>query len=80
MTALPKSLEARSDRAAIWEDIAPYREMTASERARALSELCAWARDALDANPQAAKAWAWEDKRSAESLALWRRLVTAARR
>ena len=80
MTALPKSLEARSDRAAIWEDIAPYRGMTEAERTKALSELCMWARDALDANPQAARAWAWEDKRSAESLALWRRLVAAARR
>ena len=80
MTTLPKSLQARSDRESIREDIAPYIGMSINERSKVVSELCAWARDALEANPNCARAWAWEDKRSAESLDLWRRLVSAARR
>ncbi|MDP1828730.1 MAG: hypothetical protein Q8L48_36055 [Archangium sp.] len=80
MTVLPKSLQARSDREAIREDIAPYVGMSVEERSRTLSELCRWARDSLDANPQRERAWAWEDKRSPESLALWSRLVAAARK
>lgn len=80
MTQLPKSLQARSDREAIWEDLAPSLGMTIEERSRTLSELCEWARAALDANPDAKRAWAWEDKRSPESLALWRGLVAQARR
>ena len=80
MTALPRSLQARSDREAIHEDIAPYATMTVEERSREVSELCRWARDTLEANPNREKAWAWEDKRSPESLALWSRLVRAARR
>lgn len=79
MTALPKSLEARSDREAIKEDIAPYAGMTIEQRSQVMSELCRWARDALEANPQRERAWAWEDKRSPESLLLWRRLVAAGR-
>lgn len=80
MTVLPKSLQARSDREAIREDIAPYVGMSVEDRSRTLSELCRWARDSLDANPQRERAWAWEDKRSPESLALWSRLVAAARK
>lgn len=80
MTVLPKSLQARSDREAIREDIAPYVGMSVEDRSRTLSELCRWARDALDANPQRERAWAWEDKRSPEALALWMRLVAAARK
>ncbi|MBL8912097.1 MAG: hypothetical protein JNM17_15485 [Archangium sp.] len=80
MTKLPKSLQARSDREAIWEDLAPYLKMSIEERSRAMSELCEWARQALDANPDAKRAWAWEDKRSAESMTLWKKLVAQARR
>lgn len=80
MTALPKSLEARSDRESIREDIAPYIGTSVEERSRVVSELCRWARDSLESNENRVKAWTWEDKRSPESLALWKKLVAAARR
>lgn len=79
MTVLPKSLQARSDREAIKEDIAPYRGLSIDERSRVVSELCGWARDTLDASANRERDWAWEDKRSPEALALWHRLVAAAR-
>ncbi len=80
MTKLPASLRQRSDRDAIREDVAPYAGMSPEELARALSELCRWARDAIEASPNPAKAWAWEDKRSPESLALWKELLARARK
>ena len=80
MRVLPKSLQARSNRDAIREDIAPYVGMTIEERSRAVSELCRWAADVLDASPNSESGWAWRDERSPESLALWVRLVAAARR
>ena len=80
MTPLPKSLQARSDREAIRADIAPYLGMSIEERSQVVGQLCRWATAALDANPNRERAWAWQDKRSPESLALWTRLVAAARR
>ncbi len=65
---LPKSLQARSDREAIREDLAPYVGMTIEGRSRTLSELCRWACDSLEANPNRERAWAWEDKRSPEAM------------
>jgi hypothetical protein len=79
MTKLPPSLRQRSDIDSIREDIAPYAGMSEADRSETVSELCRWARDAIEASPNPAQAWAWEDKRSAESLALWKRLVAKAR-
>lgn len=79
MTKLPPSLQARDDREAIAEDLAPYAGLTDEERSRAVSELCRWARDAIEASAEPANAWRWEDRRSPESLALWKALVAAAR-
>lgn len=72
---LPPSLRGRSDRDAIFEDIAVYERMTLEERSRTVSELCALAARMLDASPNREKAWAFEEPRSAESLALWLRLI-----
>lgn len=80
VTKLPASLRQRSDVESIAEDIASYRDLSPAERSRVVSELCRWAADALDASPDPARAWAWEDRRSTESLALWRRLMDEARR
>lgn len=75
MQQLPSSLQARSDRDAIWEDLAPYRGMSEVELARAVSQLCRWARDAIEASADPDAAWRWEDKRSPASLALWKKLM-----
>lgn len=80
MAPLPKSLQAGSDREAIREDVAPYVGMSVEERSQTVSQLCRWARDAIEASPNPARAWAWDDKRSKESLALWQRLIGAARK
>jgi hypothetical protein len=80
MTALPPSLRQRSDIESIREDIAPYRGMSAEQRAQVVSELCRWARDAIAASPAPEKAWSWQDRRSPESLELWRRLMREPRR
>lgn len=80
MTALPPSLRQRSDIESIREDIAPYVGMTADQRAQVVSELCRWARDAIVASPDPEKAWNWQDRRSPESLELWRRLMREPRR
>jgi hypothetical protein len=79
VTKLPPSLQQRSDLDSIREDIAPYRQMTIDERSRAVNELCRWARDAIEASADPRKAWRWEDRRSAESLALCKRLVATSR-
>lgn len=76
---LPKSLQARSNREAIFEDIAVYRGMAVEERSRVVSELCALAVRQLNASPNSKAAWAYEEPRSAESLALWRRLMRESR-
>ncbi len=79
VTKLPPSLQARSDRDAIFEDIAPYAEMSIEERSRVLGQLCEWARDAIESSPNPEAAWKWQDPRSRESLELWRRVVAKAR-
>ena len=79
MKPLPASLAQRSDVDAIREDIAPYVDMSPEDRARTVSELCRWAADAIEASPDPVRAWKWEDARSRESMALWKRLVAEAR-
>ena len=76
---IPASLRARSDREAIFEDIAVYRDMTVAERSRVLSELCALAVRQLDSSTNPKVAWAREEPRSPESLALWKRLMRESR-
>jgi hypothetical protein len=80
MPKLPASLRQRSNIDAIREDVLPYLGMTQEQRAEATSELCRWARDAIEASPDPVAAWRSEDPRSPESLALWQRLVRQARR
>lgn len=57
----------------------PYRGMTVEQHSQALSELCRWARDAIESSPNPVAAWRWEDKRSARSMALWLGLVSRAK-
>jgi hypothetical protein len=76
MTKLPLSLQARIDIDAIVEDLRPHAGMTIDERSRVVSEPCRWARDVIEASPDPVKAWQWEDRRSPESLALWKSLMT----
>ena len=76
---LPASLQARSDREAIFEDIAVYRGMTIEQRSQVVSELCALAVKQLNGSPNSRAAWAYEEPRSAESLALWKRLMRESR-
>ena len=77
---LPTSLQARSNRDAIFEDIAAYQGMPIEERSRVVSELCSLAVRQLNASPNSQAAWAYEEPRSAASLALWQRLMRESTR
>jgi hypothetical protein len=80
MVALPKSLERRSDIEAIRDDVAPYLRMRPEERSATMSALCRLAAEQLAARADAARLLAYQEPRSPQSLALWRRLIQAARR
>lgn len=52
--------------------------MTVEQRSQVLSELCALATKQL-ASPNSKAAWAYEEPRSPESLAVWKRLMRESR-
>lgn len=76
--ALPASLRRRSDVEAIGEDLRPYLGTTASERAGILAALCRYAAEQIAARPDGQRILDFQHPRSAESLALWLRLVAAS--
>jgi hypothetical protein len=76
---LPASLAQRDDRAAIPEDISPYRGTTVEERSQILSALCRLAAEQIAARPDGFRILQYEDRRSAASEGLWLRLVAAGR-
>jgi len=76
---LPASLRRRSDVDAIWEDIEPYLGTTIDERSRIMSDLCEYAAEQIAAHPRGQEINDYQDPRSPKSLALWLRLVRAAR-
>lgn len=77
---LPASLRRRDDQECIREDLLPYLGSTVEERSAILSALCREAVDALRVSADAEKILAHQDRRSAESEALWLELIYRARR
>ena len=77
---LPRALRRRSDREAVVEDIEPYLGTTPEQRAQIQKALCDLATEQIDAHVQRDRILSYQDPRSAESLALWRRLIDRARR
>ena len=75
--SLPESLRRRDDRAAIQEDIAPYRGTSVEQRSVILSALCRLAAEQIAARPDAAHVLDYIDRRSPESERLWLQLVAA---
>lgn len=65
------------DRKAIEDDIAPYLGMTPEELDQARHTLCRLAAEQWSQWPERARSY--QESRSAESEALWRRLVQAYR-
>ena len=80
MRELPASLRRRDDVEAIRDDLLPYRGTSIDERARIMSELCRFAAEATAAHPKRDAILRFQEPRSPESMALWLRLVAAARR
>lgn len=66
------------DRRAIFDDVAPYRGMTARELDEARHALCRMAAEQWARWPERARNY--QDPLSPQSEALWRRLVRAYRR
>ena len=77
---LPASLRRRSDQDAIREDIAPYLGTTVEERLGIMSHLCRFAAEQVAAQSDPNRILDWQDPRSPESEALWRRLVAVGLR
>ena len=75
---LPPSLQRRSDREAVREDIAPYLGTSVEQRSEIVSSLCRLAAEQIAARPDGARVLQYEDRRSPESERLWLRLVAAA--
>lgn len=76
---LPPALRRRNDRAAIHEDISPYRGTTPEQRARILGVLCRFATEQIRARPDGWRILAHQDRRSPASEQLWLRLIAASR-
>ena len=73
--ALPLGLRRRSDSEAIREDIEPYQGTSLEERSRITHDLSRLAAEQAAAHPERERILAYQEPRSAESLALWLRLV-----
>ena len=72
-------LRPKSDRDAITEDIRPYAGTSEAERTEIMQRLCEFAAEQIATRADGARVLAFQDRRSASSMALWRSLVTRYR-
>lgn len=77
--AILRAFRTRDALASIREDVAPYSGLDAQARAELVSKLGRWARDSIEAAPNPSKLWAWQDRRSPETVRQWRELIRKSR-
>ncbi|MBI5502357.1 MAG: hypothetical protein HY907_19085 [Deltaproteobacteria bacterium] len=76
---LPPCLRRRSDVDALREDVASYAGTTVAERSAILGRLCRFAAEQTAARPDGRRILDFQERRSPESEALWRRWMKARR-
>ena len=76
---LPFCLRRRSDVDALREDVAGYLGTTVAERSEILGRLCRFAAEQVAARPDGRRILEYQERRSTESEALWRRWMRLRR-
>ncbi|MBI5487922.1 MAG: hypothetical protein HY905_11365 [Deltaproteobacteria bacterium] len=76
---LPPCLRRRSDVDSLREDVASYAGTTVAERSVILGRLCRFAAEQVAGRPDGWRILDFQERRSPESEALWRRWMKAKR-